>query len=303
MDNHLIKEKLEAKLKKQNVILDCSMAKYTTFRCGGNASLFVICENIEELSFVISVAKAFCEAITVLGNGSNTIFTDNGFDGIVIKLSGEFNEIVFDGEEVYVGAGANLTYLAKAALAYNLSGIETLCGIPASMGGALFMNAGAYDHTISEVVLNVTTMTKDGEILLYDVSELDYSYRHSLFMENGDVILSCKLKLKTGDSAQIQAIMDDCNEKRKTKQPLSYPSAGSFFKRPEGYFAGALIENAGLKGKRIGGAEVSELHAGFLINADNASATDVLELCKYVQNTVKEKYNVMLEPEVRILGE
>jgi len=303
MDKKIIKEKLEGKLKKQNLILDCPMAKYTTFRCGGNAGLLVICENIDELSFVVSVANAFKEKLTVLGNGSNTLFTDGGFDGIVIKLSGEFNEIVFDGNEVYVGASASLPYLSKVAMTYGLSGLETLCGIPASVGGALCMNAGAYDHTISEVVVNVTAMTREGDILLYDISELEYAYRHSLFMDNGDIILSCKLRLDEGDQALIQRLMDECTEKRKAKQPLSYPSAGSFFKRPEGHFAGALIENAGLKGTKVGGAEVSTLHAGFLINSDNASASDVLDLCKLVQNTVNEKYGVMLEPEVRILGE
>ena len=195
-----------------------------------------------------------------------------------------------------------LPYLSKVAAANHLTGLEFACGIPGSVGGACFMNAGAYDGTIGGCVKTVVALTPEGELLEYDVSELEYAYRHSHFMTSGEIILTARFALAYGDQAEIQAKMDDLNAKRKAKQPVNYPSAGSFFKRPEGYFAGALIEGAGLKGYRLGGAAVSALHAGFIINENNATASDVLALCKYVQDTVYEKDGVLLEPEVRFVG-
>ena len=302
MDYELIKEKLAAKLPIHNIETDCPMAKHTTFRCGGNAALFVIADSIEELQYTISVLRAFECPWFVLGNGSNVLFTNGGYDGAVIKLGKEFAEIVYDGTEVLAGSAVMLPYLSKVSGAKALSGLEFACGIPGSVGGAIYMNAGAYGGTIADCIKNVIALNKDGELYEYDKDELELYYRHSRFMDSGEIILMARFALTPGDLNEINTVMDANNTARKTKQPINYPSAGSFFKRPEGAFAGALIEQAGLKGCRIGGAEVSTLHAGFIINADNASASDVIALCRHVQKTVEEKSGYHLEPEVRIVG-
>ena len=286
MDYSLIKEKLKTKLAEKNIEADHPMAKETTFRCGGKAALFVVADSLDELRFTLSVIKAFGAKWMMLGNGSNVLFTDKGYDGIVLKLGKEFSEVVIEGERITAGASVLLSYLSKLAAANSLTGLEFASGIPGSLGGGIFMNAGA-----------------EGDIYKYDADELDLDYRHSRFMASGEVIVLAELKLKGGNQEEIYALMDELTKKRKEKQPLSYPSAGSFFKRPEGYFAGALIEQSGLKGFSVGGAEVSYLHAVFIINKGVASASDVLELCKCVQDRVYEKFGVRLEPEVRIVGE
>ncbi len=303
MNRDEIAEQLAAFLPEKNIIKDCPMAKRTTFRCGGNAALFITVDSIEELRGAAALLKESGMPWFVLGNGSNVLFTDGGYDGAVLKLGKDFTEIIADGTDLLAGAAVMLPYLSKVAAANHLTGLEFACGIPGSVGGACFMNAGAYDGTIGGCVKNVVALTPEGELLEYEVSELEYAYRHSRFMESGEIVLFARFGLKPGYPSEIQAKMDDLNAKRKAKQPVNYPSAGSFFKRPEGYFAGALIEGAGLKGYRLGGAAVSALHAGFIINEDNATASDVLALCKYVQDTVYEKDGVLLEPEVRIVGE
>lgn len=302
MDYKLIKEKLAARLPADKIIEDCPMAKHTTFRCGGNAALFVEAGSLEELQYAISVLKAFGADWFVLGNGSNVLFKDGGYDGVVIRLGKEFSEITFDGCEVVAGAAAMLPYLSKVAGARSFSGLEFACGIPGSVGGAVFMNAGAYGGTVADCIKNVVALTRDGELYQYDRDELELYYRHSRFMNSGEIILFAKFELHPGNQDDINAVMEANNTARKTKQPINYPSAGSFFKRPEGHYAGALIEQAGLKGCRIGGAEVSRLHAGFIINADNATAGDVLALCEHVQNEVEKMSGVRLEPEVRFIG-
>ncbi len=302
MNRDEIAEKLAVILPEKNIIKDCPMAKHTTFRCGGNAAPFVVADSIQQLQAVVALLNASGMPWFVLGNGSNILFTDGGYDGAVLKLGKDFTEIIADGTDLLAGAAVTLPYLSKVAAANHLTGLEFACGIPGSVGGACFMNAGAYDGTIGGCVKTVVVLTPEGELLEYDVSELEYSYRHSHFMTSGEIILTARFALAYGDQEEIQAKMDDLNAKRKAKQPVNYPSAGSFFKRPEGYFAGALIEGAGLKGYRLGGAAVSALHAGFIINEDNATASDVLALCKYVQDTVCEKDGVLLEPEVRFVG-
>ena len=303
MNYLLIKEKLITKLDEKNVACSHSMAKETTFRCGGEAALLVIADTLDELRLALSVIRAFGSEWMILGNGSNVLFSDKGYDGVVIKLGKEFTETDIEGDLISAGAAVKISYLSRLAAANGLSGLEFASGIPGSLGGAVFMNAGAYGGTMKDCLVSVTAVTPEGEIYKYDRDELDLDYRHSRFMESGEIIIQAEIQLVPGDKEQILALMDELTAKRKKSQPLNYPSAGSFFKRPEGYFAGALIENAGLKGFSIGGAEVSTLHAGFIINKGNASATDILNLCKHVQDTVYAKDGVMLEPEVRIIGE
>lgn len=239
----------------------------------------------------------------ILGNGSNVLVRDGGYDGILVKLGEGFAGIEIEGNIVKAGASALLSVAARTAAAKSLSGLEFASGIPGSVGGGLFMNAGAYGGEMKDVVKYVKAISRDGmrEYML-DTSELGLSYRHSIFGETGDIVTEVVFELEKKDSREINERMEELAEKRNSKQPLRYGSAGSFFKRPEGHFAGALIECAGLKGLTVGGAQVSELHAGFIINKDSATATDVIKLMKLVQNTVYDKYGVRLEPEVRIIG-
>ena len=303
MDYDIIKEKLSEKINKDRLIRDASMAKETTFRCGGNGALFVIVDNLEELRYTLSVIKAFGAKWMILGNGSNVLFTDKGYDGVVIRLGKEFTEIVIEGDVITAGAGAMLSYISKVAAAKSLTGLEFASGIPGSLGGGIYMDAGAYGGSMADVLTSVTAVTPEGDIYKYDKDELELSYRHSRFMDSNEVIIEAKMRLCQGNIDEIHAKMDELTKARKEKQPLSYPSAGSFFKRPEGHFAGALIEQAGLKGYTVGGAQVSELHAGFVINKGGATASDVLSLMKDVQNKVYEMSGVCLEPEVRIIGD
>ena len=303
IDYLLIKKKLLDKLSEKNVETDRSMAKDTTFRCGGNAALFAEADTLEELMYTLSVIKAFGAQWMILGNGSNVLFTDKGYDGVVIKLGKEFSEVVIEENRITAGAAVLLSYISKLAAAKSLTGFEFAGGIPGSLGGGVFMNAGAYGGSMKDCLRSVTAVTPDGEIYKYDAEELELDYRYSRFMESGEVIIQAEIELSPGNEEEIKALMEDLTRQRREKQPLSYPSAGSFFKRPKGYFAGALIEQAGLKGFSVGGAGVSELHAGFLINKGGASASDVLALSKYVQDTVYDKFGVHLEPEVRIMGD
>ena len=278
------------------------MAGYTSFRCGGNAKLLLIPEDGEQLFYVLEKLRRDGEKFMILGNGSNVLFADEGYDGTVVHLGEAFSGIAIDGETVTAGAGALLSRIARAAADASLSGLEFASGIPGSLGGGIFMNAGAYDGEMKNVLLSVQSIRADGQLIERKASELGLGYRRSIFMDNGEVILSAKLGLKPGEKSEIEAKIADFTNRRVTKQPLQFPSAGSFFKRPEGYFAGKLIQDAGLKGLRVGGAMVSPLHAGFLINAGGATATDVIDLMKVVQETVMERFGVLLEPEVRIIG-
>lgn len=277
------------------------MADYTSFRCGGNAKLLLVPETEEQLFSVLKELKEGGERFIVLGNGSNTLFADGLYDGTVIKIGDALGEISIDGNIITAGAGALLSRISKAALDASLEGFEFASGIPGSLGGGIFMNCGAYGGEISQVLVSVRSIDEDGNVRERAVSELRLSYRDSIYMHNGETILSAKIRLKPGDKSGIEAKIADFTERRVTKQPIQYPSAGSFFKRPEGSFAGKLIEDAGLKGVQIGGAQVSPLHAGFIINVGGASATDVTDLMKVVQETVMDRYGVLLEPEVRII--
>lgn len=264
------------------IIENAMMKDYTSFKVGGPADRLVLVESEEELKEAMNMPRAM-----LLGNGSNTLFSDAGYRGTVVKLGKEFMKIEQVGNSLIAGGAALLPALARFAQDRGLSGLEFACGIPGSVGGATYMNAGAYEHSLSE---------------LLDDSE-GFSYRNSPYMTNGQYITKVKFNLHPDEKNAIQCRMRDYTARRNEKQPLSYPSAGSFFKRPDGYFAGKLVEDAGLKGYSVGGAQVSKLHAGFIINTGNASASDILELMKYVQEKVMNQFGVMLEPEVRIIAE
>ena len=279
------------------------MSSHTTFRIGGPADMFVSVCSVSEVRELIREAKETLTPFMVIGNGSNMLVSDKGIRGLVIHIGKDFSDISVRGNIITAQAGALMSKVANEALRAELTGFETLSGIPGSLGGGLFMNAGAYGGEIKNVVKSVTYIDEEGGIYTISNEECDFSYRHSIFSDGGKYILSAELELKKGDPSEIKASMDDYNKRRKDKQPLSMPSAGSTFKRPEGYFAGRLIEDCGLKGYRVGGAMISDLHAGFVVNTGNATASDVMKLIDDVRDMVRKKFGVELEPEVRLIGE
>lgn len=281
--------------------LDEPMKSHTTFKTGGNASVFICPKSEDELSEALKITDSFGLKPFILGNGSNLLVSDDGIaDRPVIYIGEAFNGIrLVDENTIEVGAGATLSSLCRFAHEHSLTGLEFAFGIPGSCGGAAYMNAGAYGGEMKDVVARCNHIDFKGEKGHFDASDLDFGYRHSVYSDCDCVITSVVLALKKGDKDEIYAKMRELLQRRKDKQPLEYPSAGSVFKRPEGYFAGALIEQSGLKGKRIGGAMVSEKHAGFIINYDNATTKDVLDLVKFCQDTVMEKFGVMLEREIK----
>ncbi|NLD10552.1 MAG: UDP-N-acetylmuramate dehydrogenase [Clostridiales bacterium] len=286
------------------IMKNVDMSRYTTFRAGGKADEMVIPETAEELVEALNEIKEKKVPYIMLGNGSNTLVTDGGFHGTVIKLGERFNSIQVNGSSVSCGSGALMSSVAKAALAADLAGFEFASGIPGSIGGAVFMNAGAYGGEMKDIVVSATVIDGvGGDLQERLVDDMDLSYRHSAFQNSGDIITQVNLCLTKGEHADIAERMRELAEKRNSKQPVQYPSAGSFFKRPEGYFAGKLVQDAGLKGLTVGGAQVSELHSGFIINRGGATATDIIQLMHLVQNTVYDKFGVKLEPEVRIIGD
>lgn len=278
------------------------MAEFTSFKAGGNCERLLIVESNQELAQALSEISKSGKKHILLGNGSNTLFADGMYDGTVIKLGEGFNKISVSGEMVSAGGAALLSKVAREAMKFGLGGLETLSGIPGSIGGALFMNAGAYGGEMSHVVSRACVMKSDGsESYWISKDEMELGYRTSRFKNSHEIILEVEFKLDKKPKLEIKSLMDEYTERRNSKQPLTLPSCGSFFKRPEGHFAGALIQNSGLAGYSIGGAQVSEKHCGFLVNKGGATATDVLALKDFVQKTVKEKFGVDLEPEVRII--
>ncbi len=286
---------------------DIEMKDYTSFKAGGKAAEMVIVESVEELRKILAEIDQAKRPYLMLGNGSNTLIKDSGFSGTVVKLGESFHQVKIhgeSGEKLVCGCGALMSSVAKAALAESLTGFEFASGIPGSIGGAVFMNAGAYGGEMKDIVESVNLVSRDGKVLrTVSGEEMDFSYRHSILQETGEVAVSVVLHLSKGDAAKISETMRDLTKRRNEKQPVQYPSAGSFFKRPEGFFAGKLIQDAGLKGLSVGGAQVSELHSGFIINKGGATATDIIDLMHLVQNTVFDKFGVKLEPEVRIIGD
>ena len=283
-------------------IENASMKEYTTFRTGGNCPLLISPNSITALREILKECNESDIPYTVLGNGSNVLVDDNGLKSIVIHIADDLNKItLLDETTIFCEAGVKLGTLCNFALDNSLTGLEFAFGIPGSVGGAIFMNAGAYGGEMKDVVAKVYHVDKDGNEGCLMGDNLSFGYRTSAYKKNDCIITGVEISLKKGNPAEIKEKMAELLGKRKDKQPLEYPSAGSTFKRPDGYFAGALIEECGLKGKQIGGAKISEKHAGFVINYDNATTNDILELMDFVTKTVKEEKGVLLTPEVRIL--
>ena len=278
------------------------LKNHTSFKIGGPADEFCSVSSEKEIIELVEYAKEKGIPCTIMGNGSNLLVADKGIRGLVVKIAKGFDEVEILGERVIAKAGILLSKLSNMVADAGLSGMEEVSGIPGTLGGAIYMNAGAYGGEMKAIVEKVTYFS-DGEIKVATKDELDFGYRHSRFSGTDDIILSAELVLKKADIQEIREKMADFKERRCTKQPLSMPSAGSTFKRPEGYFAGKLIEDSQLKGFSIGGAQVSEKHSGFVINTGDATAQDVLDLIHHIQNTVYEKFGVKLETEVKMLGE
>ncbi len=274
------------------------MSEHTTFRIGGPADYFITVKNIKELQEVISLCKTSRVPYMFIGNGSNLLVSDEGLRKAVIRLVGEFRDITVCGNVIRCGAGATLAKLCTFAQQNSLSGLEFAFGIPGSVGGAVYMNAGAYGGEMKDVLCRVTHLTPAGEVETVTADILNLSYRHSIYKYNECIVLFAEFLLKEGDKTEIKALMDDIMNRRVTKQPLEFPSAGSVFKRPEGAFAGALIQDCGLKGYSIGGAQVSQKHSGFIINTGGATCSDVMNLISHVQKTVKEQTGFTLEREI-----
>lgn len=290
-------------LGKEKVRISEPMNRHTTFRIGGPADYFLLPSTAEEVKKILEICKEKELPYFILGNGSNLLVSDEGYCGVIIQLYRNYGGITVEGTDIRAGAGALLSQIASAAKNASLTGFEFAGGIPGTLGGAVVMNAGAYGGEMKDVLKEVTVMTEQGEIMTIPAEKLEMGYRTSLVKKAGYLVLEAVISLKAGDVEEIKAIMKDLTEKRVSKQPLEYPSAGSTFKRPEGYFAGKLIMDARLRGYQVGGAQVSEKHCGFVINKGNATAADVCGLMKDVQEKVQEQFGVTLEPEVKFLGE
>lgn len=279
------------------------MAQYTSFRAGGKARMMVIPVDAEQLSAVLGVLSGSGVQYMVLGNGTNILVKDSGYDGVIVKIGSGFDYVRQEGCRLVCGSGTRMSVAAKAALEGGLSGFEFASGIPGFTGGAVFMNAGAYGGEMKDILRRAKIVSKDGSREFYmTADELEMGYRHTKLHDTGDIVTEVEFVLEEGNRTQIKAKMSELMEKRNSKQPVNFPSAGSFFKRPEGYFAGKLIQDAGLKGLSVGGAQVSELHSGFIINRGGATATDILQLMEMIQARVFDEFGVRLETEVRIIG-
>ena len=302
MDNAFI-EKIKEVVGEKYVKENESMASHCTFRCGGNAELFVTPGSIDELTQVVALCRENDVEFLVIGNGSNLLVKDEGYKGVIIEVNSRISFIDVIGEDIVADAGAKLSAVAVTAMENDLGGFEFAHGIPGNIGGAVMMNAGAYGGELKQVLESAVVLTQEGELLTIPVEELGLAYRTSVVEKKDYVVVEATLRLKKGDQAAIREVMDDLKQRRVTKQPLEFGSAGSTFKRPKGYFAGKLIEDAGLRGFRIGDAQVSEKHCGFVINRGNATAAQVCELMQEVVKKVKETSGVTLEPEVKRIGE
>ena len=287
----------------KELLLEEPMAKHTSFRIGGPADVLAQPADEAELAALLKRAGEHAVHVTLVGNGSNLLVRDKGIRGLVIKLSNIFSSITVDGNVMTFGSGISLAMASKKAASLSLSGMEFAVGIPGTIGGAVYMNAGAYDGEMAKVVTCVRVMDMQGKISELQASELDFAYRHTALQNSGWIVISVTVALQPGEAESIAAKMADFSQRRISKQPLELPSAGSMFKRPPGYFAGTLIEQTGLKGYTVGGAQVSQKHAGFVVNVGGATAKDVVQLISDVQSKVFAAHGVRLEPEVLVLGE
>lgn len=296
-------EYLESVVTAENILLEEPMHKHTTFRVGGPAEVFVTVDNKEQLEKIIKYLNLVERPYFILGNGSNLLVGDKGYRGVIIRLGGEFTALKTEGNLLTAGASVLLSAAAREAMENGLTGMEFASGIPGSIGGGVKMNAGAYDGEMRHIVESVQVMYKDGSILDLDNDTMEFGYRNSVIKNRPYVVLQVSLRLQSGNKEEILARMNELAARRKEKQPLEFASAGSTFKRPEGYFAGKLIMDSGLRGARIGGARISEKHCGFVINDGTAIAADIAELIQEVVETVRDKFGVTLEPEVIFLGD
>ncbi len=298
-----IRKEIEVKVPGICVEEHVPMDRYTSFRAGGNARMMVTPADTSELAAVLAVLSESGEQYMVLGNGTNILVKDSGYNGIIVKIGSGFDYVRQEGSRLICGSGTRMSTAAKAALDGSLAGFEFASGIPGFTGGAVFMNAGAYGGEMKDILRRAKIVSRDGAREFYmTAEELEMGYRHSILHDTGDIVTEAEFELEQGDYAQIKAKMTELMNKRNSKQPVNFPSAGSFFKRPEGYFAGKLIQDAGLKGLSVGGAQVSELHSGFIINKGGATAADILQLMEIVQARVFDEFGVKLETEVRIIG-
>ncbi len=290
-------------ISKDQVLCDEPLKEYTSFKIGGPADYLIFPKTNMQVSCIIKLCKQEEMPLFILGNGSNLLVTDEGFRGVVIQLYKAFNTITVDQTRIIAQAGARLSQVANAAARASLTGLEFASGIPGTLGGAVFMNAGAYGGEMEQVVRRVTAVDMEGNLFEFTHDELAFAYRHSMLQDRHMIALDVVIELQKGDQTEIRRIMFELNKRRKEKQPLEFPSAGSTFKRPEGYFAGKLIMDSGLAGYRVGDAMVSEKHCGFIINVGEATCSDVLALIEHIQTVVYAKFQVTLEREVKVIGE
>ncbi len=301
MLSRTVKDTIIEYVSEKNVLFDEDLSKHTSFKIGGPADAFVEIEKEEQLTQLSEYLERVEEKYYILGNGSNTLFPDKGFEGVILHVGNGLSEITVEGEKITAKAGAALVKVSRIAQENSLTGLEFAAGIPGTVGGGVVMNAGAYDGEMAQVVSYVKAISPKGEIIELENKSLEFGYRHSILRHRGYVVTEVSFELKKGDKDEIQKKMDDFNSRRREKQPLEYPSAGSVFKRPTGHYAGQLIMNAGMRGFQIGGARVSDKHCGFIINVNHASAEDVLELIEEIQFRVRDRFGVDLEPEIEIL--
>lgn len=299
----LLYDKLKNFISEERIKQNELMKNHTSFHIGGPADILVLPQDAEEIKRIITCCKDEGVPFFVMGNGTNLLVRDKGIRGVVIKLAQNFNDIQITKNIIKCKAGMAVSAAVRAALENSLSGLEFASGIPGTVGGAVVMNAGAFGGEMADVVKKVNVLDLEGNIFEMSKDELGYSYRNSVLQKGDKILLDVEMELAPGNRDEIKAKMEDYISRRKQKQPLNLPSAGSAFKRPPGNYAGYLIEKAGLKGYRIGGAMVSDLHAGFIVNIDNATCEDVLKLIKHIQKEVKDKFNIDLEPEIKIQGE
>ena len=301
--NQILYNELLKIMSEEQVKTEEPMKNHTTFRVGGPAEFFVMPRTAEEVKKVIDLCRRESFPYYIIGNGSNLLVSDQGYRGVVLQIYKEMSYIEVEENVVVAQAGALLSAIANKALENGLTGFEFAAGIPGTLGGACVMNAGAYGGEMKDVLEEVTVLTEEGEVLIIPKENLELGYRTSIIARKGYTVLEARIQLRGGEKEAIKSLMEELKDKRVSKQPLEYPSAGSTFKRPEGYFAGKLIQDAGLRGFSVGGAQVSEKHCGFVINRENATAADVAELMRQVSARVEEEFGVKLEPEVKRLGE
>lgn len=303
MISQAVKEALQTFVPAENILYKEPLAKHTTFRVGGEADCLIQVSDTEQLPQLLKYLHLVEIPFFILGNGSNLLAGDEGFAGIIVQIADKCSAVRVAGNRIYAQAGAYLSKVARIACEQGLTGLEFAAGIPGTVGGGVVMNAGAYDGEMKMVVEEVTVLDKEGNSLVLNNDTMEFGYRTSSIKNHPFIVTECCFSLKEGDKESIAAKMADFQSRRKEKQPLEYPSAGSTFKRPEGYFAGKLIMDAGLSGFRIGGAEVSSKHCGFIINTGEATAADIRQLITYVQEEVYRQFSVKLEPEVIFLGD